>query len=166
MMRPVPGIGIDQQPERIVLRLLICGEARGEQDQGGFLESLAMYAVLCCLRNRQARPRWRTRTLREIALEPWQFSCFNMNDPNRGALLDLWKTDEISWERADTVADMLEAGCNWDPTMNATHYCTKRLWAQEPKNATKPQWYEKPEIDNGDTRLTARIGSHVFAVAP
>ncbi len=163
--RPLPGLTIEQQPERVVMALLLCGEARGEQDAGGRLESVAMAAVYWTVKNRRGRSRWVNLSLREIALQPWQFSCFNRNDPNREKLLDLWRTDPVSWERADTVCDLVETGYP-DPTGGATHYCTANLWGKAAQAGQRPQWYHVSEISSGRTRKTVEIGSHVFAVAP
>jgi len=163
--RPIVGLTIEQQRGDTVMGLLLCGEARGEQDAGGNLEAVAMAAVYWCCKNRQQKSRWLNLSLREIALQPWQFSCFNKNDPNREKLLDLWKTDPVTWERADTVCDLVETGYP-DPTRGATHYCTKSLWGTSPVGSAKTQWYHKSEIDSGRTRMTVQIGGHVFAVAP
>lgn len=168
--RPLPGLMIEQQRESCVMALLLCGEARGEQDAGGRLEAVAMAAVYWTAKNRRNRSRWLSLSLREIALQPWQFSCFNKNDPNREKLQDLWKTDPVTWERADTVCDLVESGFP-DPTGGATHYCTrtlngKPLWNSEPEPGKAVQWYHRSEIEAGRTIKTAEIGQHVFAVAP
>lgn len=167
--RPLPGT-IEQQREGCVLAMLLCGEARGEQDAHGRLESVAMAAIYWTVRNRQRRPRWRALSLREIALQPWQFSCFNGNDPNREKLLDLWKSDPVSWERADTVLDLCEAGFP-DPTGGATHYVAltlngKPLWNSDAAPGQRVQWYHRSEIESGRTQEVSRHGSHVFATAP
>ena len=165
-MRPAPGLTIEQQDERVVRRLLLCGEARGEQDAEGTLEAAAMAAVVFLPKNRRSRPRWKVQSEREIMLAPWQFSCFNANDPNREKLLGLWQTDPISWERADTVADLFERGLLVDPTGNATHYVTANLWNMETPEGKSVQWFHRSEIDSGRTHETARWGHHVFAIAP
>lgn len=162
-MNPVPGLTIDQQPERALHRMLLWGEARGEQDQEGRLESVSMLAVGFVALNRAAR---RRTSVKVEILRPWQFSCFNANDPNRVKLLDAPKIDPVSWERADTVCDLIEACYVLDPSRGATHYVVEPMWNREPKNPDKPQWYETPEIAAGRTKELARWGHHVFAVAP
>lgn len=163
---PAPGVALEQQPEGVILRMLLCGEARGEDDASGTLEAVAMLAVLWTLENRRRRPRWERLSLKAIALQPWQFSCFNPNDPNRPALLDLHKSDPISWERADTVCDLFERGLTVEPIKRATHYCTAALWGRAPRDPAKPLWFEAPEIAAGRTRKVAEWGHHVFAEAP
>lgn len=164
--KPAPGLAIEQQAEGLVLRLQVIGEARGEQDAGGRLESVAMLGVLHVDQNRQLLPgRFHGKSLKEIALAPWQFSCFNENDPNREKLLDLWQTDPASWERADTVADLFESGLTLDPTGGATHYCTRALWDVPRLANGRARWHDSVEIASGRTRLTTVIGNHVFARA-
>lgn len=164
--KPVPGLTIEQQAEGIVCRLLLVGEARGEQDAGGRLEAVAMAGVLWTLPNRQAQlPRCQGKTLKAIALAPWQYSCFNENDSNREKLLDLWRSDPVSWERADTVCDLFESGLLVDPTGGATHYCTQSLWDAPRASSPRPRWHDSVEIASGRTKLTVVLGHHVFARA-
>ncbi len=165
-MRPAPGLPIEQQPPGVVARLALCGEARGEQDAAGTLEAIAMAAVYWVGLNRIALRRNRGKSIGDVFLEPWQFSCFNTNDPNRAKLLDLWKTDPVSWERADTVADLAERGLLHDPTFGSTHYCTANLWGLPTPEGAAVQWFHASEIQAGRTKEKARIGGHVFGVAP
>lgn len=43
--------------------------------------------------NRAAHPGWWGKTPIEICLKPWQFSCWNENDPNRPKILALDPSD-------------------------------------------------------------------------
>ena len=160
-MTIVPGLTIEQQPESVVLRMLLYGEARGEHDAGGTLEAVAMLGVAWVVLNRARRKKMDPKT---VILAPWQFSCFNANDPNRAKLLNAEKADPISWERADTVADLFEAGLTTDPTNGATHYVTTSLWSRP--DSTVPQWYEQSVVASGVTKKTALLGHHVFATTP
>lgn len=163
--QPVPGLPIESQPEAIICRLVLVGEARGEQDEGGALESVAMLGVLWVGENRRLdrKHRWPD-NLRGVFLQRAQFSCFNQYDPNRAKLLDLWKSDPVTWERADTVADLFESGLTLDPTMGATHYCTEALWGRD--DPTLPfHWYSRQEIDAGRTVRLRQFGHHVFGRA-
>lgn len=164
--RPIPGLALEDQPEEIIARCLAVGEARGEQDDTGRLEAVAMLGVLWVPRIRQRRPRWQALTLKAIMLQRWQFSCFNLNDPNREKLLTAWRDEPEAWERADTVADLLEEGFASDPTQGATHYCTLALWDTEPAPDKPVQWYHRSEIQTGRTHPTVRWGQHQFATAP
>lgn len=62
-----------------VLALTGYGEARGEPVTG-------LIAVMQVVMNRVADPRWPA-TVPGCCLQPWQFSCWNRNDPNRALLL-------------------------------------------------------------------------------
>ena len=59
-----------------MLALCIYGEARGEGIEG----MLAVGSVVC------NRARQKQKTIKDICLEPKQFSCFNAGDPNREVL--------------------------------------------------------------------------------
>ncbi len=146
--------------------LALVGEARGEQDAGGDLEAVAMLCVLWVGNNRikDARNRW-PKTMRQAFLQPWQFSCFNPHDPNRDKLLEVWKSDPVTWERADTTCDLFEQECTVDPTDGATHYCTLGLWGVDDAAREHPRWHSKQEIEARRTVETARWGHHVFARA-
>lgn len=161
-MRPVPGLAVEQQPDLIVSRLVLAGEARGEQDLLGRLESEAMLAVWHVGQNRalDRRVRW-PRTMRLVFLQPMQFSCLNPDDPNRARLLELWRTDAATWERADTVCDLAEAGRTFDLTHGATHYCTEALWGMDRPGA----WFSRQEIEAGRTVRLVQWGHHVFGRA-
>jgi len=160
--RPVPGLSVEQQPDLIVSRLMLAGEARGEQDQLGRLESEVMLAVWHVGQNRalDLRARW-PRTMRLVFLQPMQFSCLNAADPNRVKLLELWRTDPATWERADTVCDLAEAGRTLDLTHGATHYCTEALWGKDRPGA----WFSRQEIEAGRTMRLVQYGHHVFGRA-
>lgn len=150
---------IEKQTDEILLRLVLWGEARGERDAFGDLDSEGMLAVAHVVRNRMAL---KARSLRAIILQPWQFSCFNQHDPNRAKMLGAPMLDKIGWTRADAVADLFEKARTIDPTLGSTHYCTSSLWGRDEKGA----WYGKQEIAAGRTKERARISSHVFGVAP
>lgn len=155
-MRPVPGLPIEQQPEQVLRRLLVWGEARGES-------ALGKVAILDVVKNRVAKKAW---GVREVILQPMQFSCFNQNDPNRTEMLSAYITDRIGWGACDAIVELWEAdGCVPDLTKGATHYCTLDLWRRPTPEGRKSYWFEQPEIDAGHTIETIRIGHHVFASA-
>ena len=62
------------------------GEARG----CGVLGLTAVINVIC---NRAAHPTWWGDNLSSVCLEPYQFSCRNLNDPNRAKLLSVGESD-------------------------------------------------------------------------
>jgi hypothetical protein len=151
--RPLAGIDIEYQPGPVVCGLALVGEARGERDEGGNLEALAMLAILWVAENRRQGDgrRWPS-SLKAVFLQRHQFSCFNAEDPNRPKLLTLWRDDPVTWERADTVCDLFESGWTVDPTMGATHYCSERLWGRD--DSARPggaAWHSLQEIEAGRT---------------
>ena len=168
--RPLDSLTIEQQPEPVVLAMLLAGEARGEQDRSGRLESVAMLAVGWVAYNRanDTLHRW-AKTPGAAALQTWQFSCFNFSDPNRAKLLTLWKTDPGTWERADTVLDLLASGYATDPTGGATHYCTEALWGTDDAGrialGKRARWFSIQEISAGRTVRLVQKGHHIFGRA-
>ena len=162
LMKPIAGVALELQPDLIISRLALALEARGEQDQDGRLESDAMLAVWHVANNRAVDRlgRWPT-TMRLVLLQPRQFSCFNLRDPNRAAALELWRTDPASWERADTVCDLAEGGRTVDITHGSTHFCREGLWGMDKPGA----WYGRQEIEAGRTVRIVRYGHHVFGRA-
>lgn len=99
----------------------IWGEARGEGDLG-------MRAVAHVILNRLAVARhmpgfwgWPD-SITGICLQPWQFSVWNENDPNRKKL-DTITADNPFYRKAYNVAmDAMDGHLGKDPTAGATHY--------------------------------------------
>lgn len=160
MIRPVPGLMLDQQPASALLRMQGCGEARGESNLG-------MFAVMCTPVNRVGHGRWRAMNLAQVITQDQQYSCFNHTDMNRVKLLEFYKTDPIAWARADALAELIERYRErpllWtarDITEGATHYVRNDLWG-----ADNAQWYGRKEIAAGRTVQTVVIDHHTFARA-
>lgn len=96
------------------LVLTIFGEARGEIHDG-------QLAVAMVILNRAKK---RNCSIKDVVLAPYQFSCWNANDPNfkliSNPLFDL---------NTSTVRDIIDVCVaalekTIDPTKGATHYCT------------------------------------------
>lgn len=81
---------------------------------------------------------------------PWQFSCWNEDDPNRPLLLAL--TSDRMRPQLDLARQVLESA-GPDPTNGADHYHT------EAKPAWAPAW--PPEWARHYAR-TAQVGPHIF----
>jgi cell wall hydrolase len=144
MIRPAPGLSIEQQPESIVARMLAYGEARGE---GG----VGILAVLHVVLNRALRL---DTTLKHEALRKRQFSCFNDEDPNRNNLLTADIRSPNAWAAVDAVCSIFEAGFTTDPTHGATHYYVEHM-------ENPPAWGR----GHAEWKETVVIGAHVFGVA-
>ncbi|MBC8157732.1 MAG: cell wall hydrolase, partial [Alphaproteobacteria bacterium] len=59
-----------------IMARTVWGEARGEDEIGKI-------AVAHVIKNRAKHPKWWGKTIMEVCLKPWQFSCWNKKDPNR-----------------------------------------------------------------------------------
>jgi len=164
-VKPVPGLTLDEQPEPVVFACALCGEARGDGRPG-------MEAVAQVVMNRvNHRNGHFGSSAKEVLLRPWQFSCFNKNDPNRAKMLDFWHSDPKSYALAEEIVSQALGGALPDTVGPATHYCTlvdtlgRPMWNRDDSDKGHPAWHSKQEIEAGRTKETARIGGHVYAVA-
>lgn len=124
-------------------RMLLWGEARGESPRGKL-------AVLWVALNRAKL--WR-KSLKEVILQPLQFSCFNSHDPNRVKLLSAWKDDPEQWAVIDALVELVSGQSVPDPTYGAVNYYAH--------NVVKPEWGE----GHPGWRTTAVIENHTFGKA-
>lgn len=123
--------------DRDVMARTIYGEARGESQLGRI-------AVGRCILNRFRSGRWYAgKTIADTCKKPWQFSCWNLNDPNRVKLLNA-TADEL--KDALAAVDSAERGEGPDWLANCTHYHTLN---------THPTWAA------GQTPA-GQIGDHLF----
>lgn len=104
----------DQALALDTLARTLWGEARGEGRAG-------MQAVANVIRNRALRPGWWGRSIAEVCLRPWQFSCWLKDDPNREKLLRV-SDDDPAFVLARAIAAQALAGGLTDLTGGATHY--------------------------------------------
>jgi spore germination cell wall hydrolase CwlJ-like protein len=127
-----------------VLARTIYGEARGENIAG-------KEAIACVIINRVKKAKennnnfWWGNSVDEVCLKPWQFSCWNKNDPNRDKILKISKKDPV-FKSCYRIARRGVCGLLKDKTGGATHYHTKNI---------NPKWslYKVP---------SAQIGNHFF----
>lgn len=118
-----------RDPAVDLLARTLYGEARGEPVRG-------KEAVAAVVMNRVARAQtrenhWWGHTVSEVVLCPWQFSCWNRNDPNRARILAVDAQDP-NFQTCLRIARRAVAGALADPTGGATHYHAKRarpLWS-------------------------------------
>ncbi|WP_284618654.1 cell wall hydrolase [Aquabacterium humicola] len=131
-----------------VLARTMYGEARGEGRAG--MEAVAH--VVC---NRVDAARWWGGSVIEVCRKPWQFSCWNANDPNRRRLLEVSAAD-ASFALAVDIAARVHAAhrkadgsrARLDTTEGATHYYA-------PARVRRPRWAQ-------GLVPCARIGGHDF----
>lgn len=104
----------------------IFGEARGEPTAG-------QMAVAWVIRNRVEQPSWWGKTPDEVCTHPYQFSCWNANDPN-SSLLKLMSSHNLRYQWFLGVVKVVFKSQGTDPTGGATHYKvrgTKASWDSE-----------------------------------
>ena len=101
--------------EQRILAQTILAEARGDGRAG-------MYAVAACIKVRAQK---RNLSFKQVCLQPYQFSCWNKNDPNRKKM-DLLLTlpqAEYAWQLARNMDKV-----NTEVINQADHYMTIKLW--------------------------------------
>lgn len=133
-----------------ILTLTLYGEARGEAIEG-------QIAVANVIMNRFISNRSKYKTIIDVCLEPKQFSCWNVGDPNRvklGLLVDqisegydVAKIDsQLAWIAAGIISRSIR-----DNTKGSNHYMTTDLYLSD----KKPSWANNP-------KSTKVIGNHTF----
>ena len=115
----------------------VWGEARGEGAPG-------MAAVAAVVMNRVVSPRYPD-TVQGVVLQDWQFSVWNIADPNRLKVLAVSDSDPDFRQALAIAADAVN-GRLPDPTGGATHYHTVNI---------NPYWRD-------DSKRTVTIGNHIF----
>lgn len=126
-----------------VLARTIFGEARGESMAG-------MEAVACVVLNRarisEAKGRyWWGNGIIGVCQKPYQFSCWNRNDPSYQRLINV-REDNIHFATCLRIARRAVIGALKDVTKGATHYHAD---------------YVDPYWARGEEPVTI-IGKHLF----
>ena len=138
-----------------IMALTVFGEARGQMQEG-------QLAVACVILNRWGNPGWWSRnkgdgikddTIEAVCRDPWQFSCWNKDDPNFAILNNqsVYKRNDFVRIRAmceSLIFDINNGKNYYDPTNGSDHYCTVAVIAK-----TKWARNKSPEIV---------IGGHAF----
>ena len=101
--------------EHRVVAQTILAEARGDGRAG-------MYAVAACIKVRAQK---RKLSFKQVCLQPYQFSCWNANDPNRKKMDMLLTLPQA--EYAMHLARNMDK-VNTEAINNADHYMTVKLW--------------------------------------
>lgn len=127
----------------IIARTLF-GEARGEVEKVGIL---ALEAIASVIWNRWLKnPKKFGESPREVCLKPYQFSCWNNNDPNLKLLLQT-TINHDTYSLCHRVAEGFIAGNSMDVTSGADHYHSR--------------WIQPPNWAVGRMPVT-EIGNHYF----
>lgn len=126
-----------------ILARTIWGEARGEGSAG--MEAVAAVVLNRAEISKKSRHFWWGRNIVEICRKPYQFSCWNKDDPNLEKLLGVDEGD-LYFATSCRIALRAVNGLLSDPTSGATHYHTAGIM---------PHWAAGQDP-------CAIIGRHVF----
>ncbi|MGH0002624.1 cell wall hydrolase [Pseudovibrio ascidiaceicola] len=126
----------------LVLARTLYGEARGESWQG-------KQAVANVVMNRVKSRRF-PNTIERVCLQPWQFSCWNENDPNSKVIANLQPGHNSRFDQCIEIARSAEQGLLTDVTGGAEHYYASYI--------QQPYWVGK----SPQSRMTTQIGVHKF----
>jgi N-acetylmuramoyl-L-alanine amidase len=136
------------EKDRDVLARTLWGEARGERLDG-------MAAVAWSIRNRvdmdlhnDGKPDWWGEGYIGVCQKPYQFSCWNKNDPNYPFLSGAKPIPAVEFVMCRLAAEQVIGGLKPDPTGGATHYYATTM----PK---APAWAAK-------ATQTLKLGHHIF----
>ncbi len=84
-------------------------------------------AIACVVMNRVALPNW-PNDVESVCIQPYQFSCWNTNDPNRRRI---FRAAGVWFDKCVEIATQAVNHQLADPTQRSTHYHTP---------AVKPAW--------------------------
>ncbi|NVK19345.1 MAG: cell wall hydrolase [Methylocystaceae bacterium] len=119
------------------------GEARGEKVRG--IEAVASVIINRVEKAIKRGGYWWGNDVEKVCLRPWQFSCWNVNDPNREKILEIDASNKV-FATCLRIARRAVFGALKDPTDGATHYH---------RNGLLPAW-ARQQIP------CTEIGHHVF----
>lgn len=103
-----------------VLARTLYGEAEANEEEDAV-------AIAHVIMNRVGYKNWPS-TINEVCTQPWQFSCWNSNDPNRVRLLNVKENDKWFAQCKRIARDVMD-GLIPDPTFKSTHYHTTYIKA-------------------------------------
>ncbi len=127
----------------LTLARTLYGEARGESRIG-------IEAVANVIMNR-VRTKLRGTTVSEVCLARQQFSCWNLNDPNRAKIRNLQRNDNAESRLCFEIAEAaVRPGFPTHVTANTRHYFANYI--------RPPNWVR----DSPNAHLTLREGVHIF----
>jgi spore germination cell wall hydrolase CwlJ-like protein len=116
---------IEPFTDTFLLALAVYREARGE-------DLAAMIAVGCVIRNRVQHPGWYGRTWFEVITRPYQFSSFNLGEPNS---IVFGSPTDRAWQDSVSAALSVMGGAP-DPTGGAKFYFDESTLKDPPKWAS------------------------------
>ena len=136
-------IALPTDPATELLARTLYGEARGESVRGK--EAVAAVIVNRVRRSRDRGGYWWGDDVAQVCRKPWQFSCWNSDDPNRSVIEKVTPRNRV-FRLCIRIARRAVTGALTDPTGGATHYHS---------HAANPPWAR-------GRAPTAEIGGHLF----
>jgi len=116
-------MGRHDEHDRDILARTLFGEARANDVDDA-------QAIASVILNRVNYKNWPNKVA-DVCLQPWQFSCWNQNDPNRDRIL---QASGAWWEDCKAIAAMALNGLMSDSTKTSTHYYARYIktpgWAR------------------------------------
>lgn len=126
-----------------IVTLTIIGEGRGEPIEG-------QVGIGSVIRNRLQHSPHKYQSLRDVCLEPNQFSCWNLNDPNYTLMVDLGEkfleglpVSDPYYRQCSFVARGIMDWSLMDNTNGALFYMTNYLF----RSNNRPAWAMTPKKD-------------------
>ncbi len=135
---PVSSVSNDE----LTLARTIYGEAGQETTTG-------KQAVACVIMNRVRSPRW-PNSVSAVCRQPWQFSCWNSNDPMRARIENRLPGSSSAFDECVRVAKQAARGQLSDITGGATHYYANYI--------KEPAWVR----NSPGAQLALKVGVHLF----
>lgn len=129
--------------ETDVLARTIWGEARGQSQEGK--EAVASVIMNRVRIGQEHQGYWWGESVISVCQKPWQFSCWNKDDPNYPKLMAVTARN-LEFSTCLRIARRAVYGLLADPTGGATHYHAKSI---------TPYWTA------GEVPIET-IGAHIF----
>lgn len=126
----------------------ILGEAPPGSPLGAYSVAWAMKNRMLADVGQDSKPDWWGEGIRGVCLAPWQFSCWNLDDPNRKRILSERDARSEAFIRALGIATAVYQYLITDPTAGATHYYNPRI-------VKEPKWVP-------GFAFTGKIDAHLF----
>lgn len=141
-IRALTQVDMPTGDEQLILARTIYGEARSEREMG-------RQAVAEVILNRKASPRYPDSII-AVCLQPFQFSCWNANDPNRAKIIHLQPGANADFDECLSVAGEALAGTINHLTDAVLHYHSTSIGS--------PSWVRK----SPHAFMERKIGRHLF----
>jgi hypothetical protein len=116
----------------------------GEAEAGNGLDARA---IACVIMNRTKFALW-PNEVRAVCMQPWQFSCWNQNDPNRARILNA--SGEWFERCKDIAKDAIDGAMVHDQTKGSTHYYATYVKTPKWAKGKKPVYSVRHKAHNSE----------------